>query len=390
LDRPVQDKTKLEPLKHRYAGLRNDVRPYAQQPANGSFTLTGADTSYIDGQTDSLEQGTSYGYKIVGYSSTGKLSDTSKTVIAKTLTATSHNITWQIDTLGEPGNALDDVWGIDENNVWAVGGVSLPDGGSNVIKWNGLEWRSFPIVEANLNGIFGFAENDIWVVGGGTYGNVHHWDGTDWKKYTIITDIGDTTWGLNAVWGSAPDDVWAVGKQGTIIHWDGVEWRKVSIDPSYNQYKFTDIWGYSENEIYVAGRIYQDEAALIKYNGNSWETVVGNSSLAAFATVWGPHSSLLYFIEFNDYVIVNGITTQFYLPGRLSGVVKIRGSGSNNVFTVGHFGEVFHFNGLEWKRVSELYTYPNSRALSGCFATEKEVFIVGETPDGAIFIRGVL
>jgi len=142
--------------------------------------------------------------------------------------------------------------------------------------------------------------------------------------------------------------------------------------------------------MYVAGRIYQDEAALIKYNGSNWETVVRNSSLAAFATVWGPHSSLLYFIEFNDYVNVNGITTQFYLPGRLSGVVKIRGSGSNNVFTVGHFGEVFHFNGLEWKRVSELYTYPNSRALSGCFATEKEVFIVGETADGAIFIRGAL
>jgi len=234
---------------------------------------------------------------------------------------------------------------------------------------------------------------DIWIAGEwANRGFLGHFDGSGWTEYksNYFYSKGDTVYALRAIWGNAPDDVWAVGDNGTIIHWDGVEWRKEIIDPSYSQYKFTDVWGFNENEIYVAGRIYQDEAALIKYNGSNWETVIRNSSLAAFATVWGPYSNLIYFIEFNNYAIVNGTTTQFNLPGRLSGVVKIRGSGSNNVFTVGHFGKMFHFNGLVWKRFNELYTYPNSRALSGCFATENDVFIVGETPVGAIFIKGTL
>ncbi|MCH7771248.1 MAG: hypothetical protein IIA49_09565, partial [Bacteroidetes bacterium] len=200
-------------------GMMYDLMRSSQ--AIGSFTLTGADTSCIDGETDSLEQGTSYDYKIVGYSSTGKLEDTSKTVIAKTLTATSHDIVWQIDTLGQPGNVLRDVWGIDENNVWAVGYVDLPGGGSGIIKWDGQKWNPFPASSGVKYGIFGFNKSSIFVVGeSSNRGFAGIWDGVAWTTFfsDYFSSRGDTVYPLNAVWGSAPNDVWAVGNQGTILY----------------------------------------------------------------------------------------------------------------------------------------------------------------------------
>jgi len=32
---------------------------------------------------------------------------------------------------------------------------------------------------------------------------------------------------LNAVWGSGPDDAWAVGSSGITVHWNGSTWSEV-------------------------------------------------------------------------------------------------------------------------------------------------------------------
>lgn len=191
------------------------------------------------------------------------------------------------------------------------------------------------------------------------------------------------------MWGSSSDDVWAVGDRGTIIHWDGNEWKKEKIDILFNEYRFTDIWGFENNDIVVAGRIYQKEVALIRFNGLAWETVTRNSTPAAFATTWGVHSNEVYFIEYSNYLIKDDNIIRFLLLGRKSGIEKIRGSGLNNIFTVGHFGEVFHNNGLSWHKIDNLKNeFVESSALNSCYVTEKEVFAVGITPIGAIIIHG--
>ena len=59
-------------------------------------------------------------------------------VTQKTLAPTSHNYTWQESQLVTWQSALYDVWGTDENNVWAVGTVMINDTAYGVLKWNGL------------------------------------------------------------------------------------------------------------------------------------------------------------------------------------------------------------------------------------------------------------
>ena len=357
------------------------------------FTITGTDTSYIIGEPDSLPQGMSFWFKVEGYNLENKLKDTSQTITTQTLQPTSHNIVWTVDTLGQPGNFLNDVWGLDENNVYAVGYIELPEGSSSIVKWEGNSWKPFTNVGGVKYGIFGFNENSIFVVGeSSNRGIIGIWDGISWTEYRsdYFLARGDTVYPLRSVWGSSPDDVWAVGSQGTIIHWDGVEWKKVDVDSNLNSYDFLDIWGHSNSEIYIAGRIYQQKVLLLKYNGISWEIVIENSSLSRFSTTWGPHERLQYLIEdLRNIKIENDIITTFVLPGRSSAIHKIRGSGNNNIFTAGSFGEIFHYDGITWQKMEINNTFLEQCVLTGCYVTENEVFFIGYNPGiGVIFVRG--
>jgi len=58
--------------------------------------------------------------------------------------------------------------------------------------------------------VWGSAANDVWAVGNA--GTVLHWDGTVWAPVTV-----STTKDLHGIWGSGPNDIWAVGDQ-TILH----------------------------------------------------------------------------------------------------------------------------------------------------------------------------
>jgi hypothetical protein len=146
-----------------------------------------------------------------GLPTNSKTIDTSSTIVTNTLSTTSHDITWEIDTLGQPGDFLYDIWGLDKNNIWALGGIHTNQGVTAIIKWDGFEWGYHSWPQATLYGIYGFNENEIFVVGGGTYGFAAKWNGNVWEEYSFFPPSADTIWGLRAVWGSAPDDVWAVG-----------------------------------------------------------------------------------------------------------------------------------------------------------------------------------
>ncbi len=170
------------------------------------YFLYGKDTTITDGEADTLARGKIYRYKVTAYDKEEKRADTSKTLTTQTLTATSHDFTWRIDTLGMPGDYLYDVWGYDTNNVWAVGAVHLEEGVTAIIKWDGEKWNYFPWPPATMVGIYGFDENSIFSVGGfGSYGYASVWDGEQWHNSDFLHEFpnGDTVWALNAVWGGS-------------------------------------------------------------------------------------------------------------------------------------------------------------------------------------------
>jgi hypothetical protein len=58
--------------------------------------------------------------------------------------------------------------------------------------------------------VWGSGPNDVWAVDAG--GGILHWNGGAWSA----SNGGATT--LSGIWGSGPNDVWAVGGSSLLHH----------------------------------------------------------------------------------------------------------------------------------------------------------------------------
>ncbi len=180
------------------------------------------------------------------------------------------------------------VWGSGPNDGWAVGegsvGYLYGSGDRPIQRWNGNSW-SFENVgliagqpgsssgqcgtTALLKAIWGSGPNDVWTVGynwvcsygTGRYGPgaykhsasavIMHWNGSAWS-YVASPYSGLTDTSLTDVWGSGPNDVWAVGwgsAGGVILHWNGSSWSLSTKTP----YGLVSIWGRGPDDVWARG-----------------------------------------------------------------------------------------------------------------------------------------
>jgi len=92
-----------------------------------TFSCTDDDTLITD---ENLMPDTDYTYR-VRFLKDGKTKSESDLVSVHTLPTTSHDFVWEIDTLGNYGSYLKDVWIVDENNIWVVGNIETDSGEYN-------------------------------------------------------------------------------------------------------------------------------------------------------------------------------------------------------------------------------------------------------------------
>lgn len=57
---------------------------------------------------------------------------------------------------------------------------------------------------------------------------------------------------LNAVWGSGPNDVWAVGTRGMILHGDGTTFSPVAVDAGTGDV-WVSVWGTGSGDVWILG-----------------------------------------------------------------------------------------------------------------------------------------
>jgi hypothetical protein len=182
--------------------------------------------------TVQLEPGRSYSYCAYLLGINNWKSTASNKVNITTLDTTSHDFSWQVDTLGIYGSSLRDVAVIDENNVWAVGGLYLEEDGDlyNGIHWNGTEYEYLKIpIKISLDSeetypnalysIFAIDSNDIWA---GSLGVLVHYDGSNWGDLHFISGGK-----MNKLWGTSSNNIWGVGDFGNILHYDGTSWQRL-------------------------------------------------------------------------------------------------------------------------------------------------------------------
>ena len=282
---------------------------------------------------------------------------------------TSSNFTWQMFTFG--GNAgsssFHDVAIIDEKNIWAVGEVYLDsaDGNPdpfpyNVAHWDGSKWELQKVpyyyqgqaFYSPIYSILAFNNDDIWF----GIGNLVHWDGNQYKPI----EVGDSFGGLvRKMWGISDNNFYIVGDGGNIAQHTANGWKKLE---SGTNITLLDIYGASyplgQYQILVVGsNNYPPGNGIFSIQGN---TVTEISSDFDFpGNTIPPESFGVWFVPDQQYYVVgDGIYEKHSLSDSIwknaglditrYATTGIRGNGLNDVFAVGAFGEVFHYNGKRW------------------------------------------
>ncbi len=142
-------------------------------------------------------------------------------------------------------------------------------------------------VRLGLSSIWGSGPNDVWAVGAG--GSVLHWDGSAWTSASV-----GTTQSLYAVWGSGPSDVWAVSSPNAIFHTTGfangaAEWSRAAdiadpaVDLNSRGKLVRAVWGTSPSDVWVGGDNFTLRGSTAQWGG--W-----HGSIADGGAAWAPAS----------------------------------------------------------------------------------------------------
>ncbi|MDF2697105.1 MAG: Type fimbrial biosis protein PilY1, partial [Labilithrix sp.] len=151
-----------------------------------------------------------------------------------------------------------DLWMIVDNSDFQnwerakiLHGVPGPKGG---FEWTSVDSQSTLRLEA----IWGSSPDDIWAVGDKGIIRRMKKGATRWEIIPSPTQEQ-----LHGVWGSAADDVWAVGDRGTILHFDGTEWKpSLAAFTLGKKPDLRGVWGSSKDDVWIVG-----ESGALHYTG---------------------------------------------------------------------------------------------------------------------------
>ena len=314
---------------------------------------------------------------------------------------TTHEFTWQTYYFGDAQSYFQDVFAISDTDVWAVGHVFLRDSAGqidianpyNAVHWNGMMWKLVRVYEkpwtpSPLNCVFRIDTNAVWV--GSSIPS--KWDGNRWNHYGSQQGYPVGGW-ITKAWGNKSEMFFA-GESGSITQWDGSVFRKMTTNTTIDLY---DISGKYDGKIYACGGEFN--GIVLAYDGAQWSAIDSLSDNGAIAR-WTVFATNGFFavggddVRFIDTAYSKTLTKppKEVLEGALKnglpiGTICIRGSSRKNVFAVGSWQYVIHYNGKTWKWYDELWdeTGHTQYAVS---ATNNSVFIAGYKNGRATILIG--
>ncbi|WP_146645315.1 hypothetical protein [Labilithrix luteola] len=258
----------------------------------------------------------------------------------------------------------------------------------------------------SLTAIWGSSASDIWAVG--SAGTVLHYDGNAW---TLDTPFTPST--LRAIAGTSATNLWAVTTIDGIFHRTlddaGVPtWQKAP--PAITgtlaiTSPLRGAWA-SGNDVVVVGDLvtvrpsgfgkpssyYQEWQTTSA--GSAWVSLPGADTLSMYG-IWGPDLSQLWVVgnstsrggvayrrNLVDGGVYAGDAGDAGLPGwtetdlqTAQPLAAVWGSGSADVWAVGRFGTIRHFDGTGWQIVES----PTTDDLNAVWGTgPRDVWVAGD------------
>jgi hypothetical protein len=247
-----------------------------------------------------------------------------------------------------------DLWDDGAGTLWAVSEVD-----SIFRRTAGDRWEHMFQPYTTLSALWGAAPDDVWALG---LGAVTHWDGTRWRTLPWWENLPY----LQAISGSGGADVWAVGRAGRIVHWLGDRWRPRTDAATDDD--LAAVWVTGADEVWALGR----EGTLLRRSAGGWDVerdlwATGGAPAALWAS--GPA----------EVWAVGPVVRRFRgdgwpgVPGAPLGGTAVGGTGPDDVWIGGERGAMDRFDGERW-RAHPLDPPLAIRELSA--AAEGEVWVV--------------
>lgn len=355
---------------------------------------------------DSLLPKHNYTFKAERWSG-ATISVASEQLNTSTLDTSSHDLVWRVDTLGDgAASQLYDVAVIGDTLAYAVGELYLKDSTGNfdphaynAARWHGGQWElmriSVPLCGSNtsryfpLNAVYAFGPDDVWFSGGG---DIEHWDGS---VFTMDCSMNHLINGpIQRLWGSSPDELYAVGLRGTIIHRMHGVWEKLESGTSLD---IQDIWGAQAADgtwevIAAAGNSFVSRDRTILRISDTSVTVLSDNGIDwALTTVWFMPGR--YYWVAGDGIWMKRSTLEAPIwqggPNIITTFVtdRMRGTDVNNIFFCGAYGDLSHFNGISWRsfRQNTALGYGQYYSIA---VSKNSVVAVGANYARAVVARG--
>jgi len=232
-----------------------------------------------------------------------------------------------------------------------------------------------------LYGVWGSSPQDVFAVGG-SYVQILHFDGNEWS----IMKSSKEAQNLYGVWGYSPNDVFAVGDGGIILCYDGESWSKMESGTTRTLYA---IWGNSKDNIYAAGQA----GTLLHFDGMNWASIYLGSVSTTLYDIWGSSSDDVYVVGNSGRYVnqITGIVYHFngsnwaeqFLDFSLRGLYEdgalhgVWGSASDDVYAVGGDywgGGIIHYDGEHWTVVDSGI---QSQLIDIWGTSAKDIYAVG-------------
>ena len=207
-------------------------------------------------------------------------------------------------------------------------------------------WAEVMTAPKVLNGIWGAGANNVFAVG--KDGTIMLWDGSKWGAMTN-TEKDD----LFAAWGNTTK-VWAVGNNGD-VYWDGSTWTKGS--SASTSYNFLAVDG-GQTNLYAVGttnyvRYKSQTSTSTSWSSISLSSLLSGKSLRAIR-VFSDSEALA--VGDNGVIVqcTASCTSSSNWKAMTSGVTShlnaVWASSNNDIYAVGLDGTVLHYDGTQWSK----------------------------------------
>jgi hypothetical protein len=223
-----------------------------------------------------------------------------------------------------------------------------------------------PAPKASYAAVWGSKPDDVWAVG--AKGAIGHYDGHAWTKAD-----SPTVKNLSGVGGSGRE-AWAIGDEGLTLHYDGISWK---VDAENKDETLLGIWAGAKNDVWVSG-INDDVAVIRHYDGKTWDDADVGGATSLWET-WGSSGHDVWAVGTDHRAqgfVLQGDGKHFErLPFEGGSLRAVWGTG-HEVWVAAYDGPIFKWDG-KTKKWSPSPSPPTDKLLGLWGASATDIWAVG-------------